>query len=585
MKRLIASLVLLIVLVAWWATSTNRHTISTENHSDTPVAYPVDFNERLKRISRIQLECREMLPEDMSWETAENQPALGDPSARKGGTVRMSNAGPFPAHFLRFGGSSAQFFHQNLYAATEIPLLTHHPLTGQLTAGVAEGWAKRGDTYYLQLNPCARYNNGRPIRANDYLLSILLQAELQCSEFDTLSEHIKAVCSYGERYLSITLQEKADIHIAMALLSAAEPGFYQQFDSRFREQYAQRIPPNTGPYYLSKIEKGRYIELRRIDGWWGQNIPLCRYRFNADTLEYHFLNAEAQVWDFFLSGKLDALQTRNVAAWQERLAEHPEIPTLVYDAEYPMPPYGIAINTRTVSDINLRRGILQAMDMNKAVEIIFRGEVERLTTFSSGYGKLSPSSTPQYHFSPEKARASFAAAGYTEAGSDGVLQNQAGERLSLRLLYSPNEKISTMVSILVQSAAICGAEIIPEPLPWQNCQRQIDEYCHELTFWAVPAPSLPQPEQFFSSSASPAFNPFSLDSQDMQIALADFNATPTAENLARIDRIVYESAIWLPGWKENRVFLAHHQRLKMPPCLWCYDALDTHTFWVVSTAP
>jgi hypothetical protein len=53
-------------------------------------------------------------------------------------------------------------------------------------------------------------------------------------------------------------------------------------------------------------------------------------------------------------------------------------------------------------------------------------------------------------------------------------------------------------------------------------------------------------------------------------------------DIARIDTLVYQLAIWLPGWKENRVYLAHHPRLKIPPSTWCFDALDAHLFCVQS---
>ena len=92
-------------------------------------------------------------------------------------------------------------------------------------------------------------------------------------------------------------------------------------------------------------------------------------------------------------------------------------------------------------------------------------------------------------------------------------------------------------------------------------------------FWAVPAPTQPNPALFFSPDAAPDFSPFSLNDPEMNNALQ-------RGNLAEIDRLVYELAVWLPGWKENRVFLAHQPRLRIIPSPWCFDALDAHLFWV-----
>lgn len=584
MKRtflLLLLLLLLVASVAWWATARRAAAPQVAEEATTAVPYPVDFAQRLNRVSGLRLEHNAPLPDhELPWQNAEAHAPIGTPTARKGGRVRLSNAGPFPAHFLRFGGGEAQFFHQNLRAATDIPMVCRHPLTGNPTAGVAEAWAITGHTVWFRLNPAARYNNGRPVRAGDYLLAALLQAEQRCAEYEPLLSHASALRTHGDYLLSITFREKPDILLAAELLLPAEPAFYCDFGARYRETYAQRIPPATGPYHISRIERGRSIELQRPAHWWGEQLPICRHRFNADTLEYHFLTSEAQVWEFLQRGKIDALQTRNIAAWQERATQAPQLRRTSYDAEYPLPPYGIALNTRTLPDAELRRGLLQAMDMDTALQLIMRGEGRRLRTFHTGYGPLSPTDTPQYQYDPTAARAAFARAGYTTAGPDGILRRADGTRLSHRLLYTPNEKISTLVNSLIRSAAHCGAEIIPEPVPWQTCQQRLQERSHQLVFWAMPAPARPDPAQFFSPLAEAAASPFGINDREMNQAITRYTAEPDARHLATIDHIIYQRAIWLPGWQENRVYLIHHPHLRIPPTPWCYDALDAHLFWV-----
>lgn len=584
MKRALAILLLVIAALAWWSTTRQTASPAPAEEACAPAPYPADFAQRLGRVAGLSLELDAPLTADIPWQNAGEHPPVGHIAAQKGGRVRLSNAGPFPAHFLRFGGCNAQFFHLNLQAATEIPLVAQHPLTQQITAGVAEAWAVVGNTIYFRLNPAARYNNGRPVRAGDYLLAALLQAEQRCTEYEALMQGASALRVHDAQHLSLTMRTKADPLAAARLLMPAEPAFYRDFNSRYRETYAQRIPPATGPYRVRGVERGRRIELQRIPQWWGETLPFCRHRFNADTLEYHFLTSEAQVWEFLLHGKLDALQTRNIAAWQERAEPTEGLIRTIYDAEYPLPPYGIALNTRTLPNVELRRGLLQAMDMDTGMQLIMRGEGQRLTTFHSGYGAHTPQNTPQYTYNPAAAREAFARAGYTTPGPDGILRRADGTRLSVSLLYTPHEKISTLLAPLIRSAADCGAEITPEPVPWQTSQRRLLERSHQLVFWAMPAPESPAPEQFFSPRAEPETSPFGLDAADMNAALAQYEQAPTAGNLALIDVLVYQHAIWLPGWKENRVYLIHQPHLHIPPSPWCYDALDAHLFWVADPA-
>ena len=135
------------------------------------------------------------------------------------------------------------------------------------------------------------------------------------------------------------------------------------------------------------------------------------------------------------------------------------------------------------------------------------------------------------------------------------------------------------MTTLAQSAAACGAEIVLEPLPWQSCHRRLLERSHQMVFWAVPAPAVPDPAIFLHPDAAPEMSPFALNDKELSNLLNHFNPE-SKDCLASIDKRLYELAVWLPGWKENRVYLIHQPRLQVPQSPWCYDAADAHLFWV-----
>lgn len=559
-----------------------------------PAPYPAGWESRLERVAGVVLETApaEALPPDLPWQTAADEAEIGDPAARKGGRVRLSNAGPYPAHFLAFGSAQPQFFHYSLFTTVELPLAARHPVSGRTIPAVAEAWAVRGDTVYYRLNPAARYSNGRPVRAGDYVLGALLRAETGDAAHRSLCAAAVRLCAYGDAVVALQLRQPVtDAAVAAALLHAAEPSFYAAFGADYRERYAQLVPPTTGGYTVGRTERGRLIELRRVKDWWARELRYYRYTCNADAVEHHFLTDEAQAWEFFLRGRLDMLQTRNMAAWQERLpAADARIERHVFEAEYPVPPYGIALNTQTLPQAELRRGLLHAMDMDKAVEVLFRGEERRLRTFSTGYGALTPTDTPFDRYDPAAARAAFARAGYTQAGEDGILCRTDGARLSVRLAYTPSEKTETLVTILCGSARRCGAEILPEPLPWQSCDRKQREGRHELLFWAdVAGAPLPQYDKWFGRGA--AGSPFRVQDSGMEAALAQYrtaaNDAARAAAIAAVDARIYAAACWLPGWRESRVHLACWPRVRFPNTAECrfsvpalYDVAEAHLYWV-----
>lgn len=590
---------LLVAGAAWWAVQSAPSPLGpTGSAAEAPrpaADYPPDMWAELARLAESGVRvCRagaESLPAGLCWQDGAAEPPLGSPQARKGGVVRACSVGPFPANLLAFGSPTPQFFHANAFERVELPLVQQHPATRGEIPGVAQAWAVRGLTVFFRLHPAARYSNGRPVRAADYALGALLRAKAGGDgAWAALCQAAEELRVYDdERTLALTLRHERPLAAlrAAALLHAAEPGFYAEFGSDYAERYAWRTPPTTGAYVVGGVERGRLIRLERVPNWWAAELPHRRYTCNVDAIEYHFLTDEAQGWEFLLRGKLDALQTRNLAAWQ-RYAEGAEGEKLCKRVQCvggALPPYGIALNAHALPEPELRRGLLQAMDMPRAIRLLFRGEGEQLQTFTSGYGPLSPTGIPQWRYAPEAARAAFARAGYTEAGEDGILRKPDGTRLSVTLCYVPSEKVSTLAAILSESAAACGAEIVPEPLPWQLCAAKVREGAHDLTFWAaVPSEPLPEPARFFSSQAHGDEAPFGLHHPEMDAALAGCERARTeqelAEALARVDRLVQELAVWLPGWREDRVYLAHRQRLHFSDQPgWHYDQLDNHTFW------
>lgn len=553
-----------------------------------PAPYPADFEQQLTRqISpRISLHTADELPTELNWQSGTPAPPVGSPQARKGGTLRLCNVGPFPANFLAFGSPSPQFFHYNLFERIEIPLVWEHPATGQEMPGLAEAWCRQGEALYFRLHPGARYSNGRPVRARDFALGTLLR--LRCGATLPLRE----LRIYSDSVLAV-IPERMGSSPALSVsrsLRPAEPGFYAEYSGNYAEHYAQRIPPTTGAYTVAEVQRGRLIALQRLPQWWAEALPGFRHTHNPERIEHHFLADEAQAWEMFFRGRLDMIQTRNIAAWHskpegEPAVESGRIALHSLRIHRPMPPYGIAFNTRTLPDAELRRGLMQALDMKSAIDVLFRGYAEQLPQFTSGYRNL-PHHTPQYRYNPAEARACFARAGYSEAGADGILRRADGKKLQAKLSYTPSDKLNTLVALLCESAAACGAEIIPEPLPWQNISKQLQEGTHELTFWAtMPGLPLPDYERFFHSSSTGHDAPFRLQCPEMDAAIRAVQqaASPqeAAAACARVDSLIHREAIWLPGWMENRAQIAAWQHVQLPPNYsGPYEVAESHQLWL-----
>ena len=552
-----------------------------------PAPYPPDFELSLKKLPHltVSLHQQDEAPAHLPWETAVDFPDIGSPQARKGGCLRICNVGSYPANFLAFGSPTPQFFHYNLFDCINIPLVREHPQTGQIIPGLAEAWAYHDGLLWFRLHQNARYSNGRPVRAGDFALGVLLRHQVGETGIGQFATELRV---YGERILALRPKSPGyAAHLRAAkLLHPAEPGFYSEFTPNYATQYAWRIPPTTGAYSVSKTERGRLISLSRNKQWWAKDIKGFRFTHNIDSIEHHFLTDEAQSWELFLRGKLDMIQTRNVVAWQDKLNhEHEQIKQYSFKLQYPMPPYGITINAKQITDLSTRRGLLHAMDMQHAMSVIFRGEAERLPNFATGYQAL-PLAAQTWEFSPQTAEQHFRAAGYTRRGKDGIWQKNDGTRLSVRLAFTPSEKITTLVSLLSQRAALCGAEIIPDPMSWQRCASLVQEQRHDMLFWAtVAGHPLPNYKSSFHSDAAGHDAPFCLKNEEMDKAIdrldAANNQREALQACTQIESLIQRAAIWLPGWMENRVNVAAWPHVRLPDDGYrTYDIVDSHVIWI-----
>jgi microcin C transport system substrate-binding protein len=114
------------------------------------------------------------------------------------------------------------------------------------------------------------------------------------------------------------------------------------------------------------------------------------------------------------------------------------------------------------ADINVRRGLYYAINIQKMIDTTLRGEYSRYHNIGLGHvfagNTFDDDSIRKPEFDPRKAGELFDKAGYSRFGADGIRANAKGDRLSFELLYaSPNH--TERLSFLKEEAKKAGLEI------------------------------------------------------------------------------------------------------------------------------
>jgi microcin C transport system substrate-binding protein len=554
------------------------------------------------------------IPANLVWENGMNQPEIGDPAARKGGVFRRFIP-TFPPTIRPFGDNSNNSFRGDLYDYIEMPLVTLHPETMEMIPGAAREWAvsEDGRTIYFRLDPQACYSDGVPVRARDFLVSAYLRVSdhiINPYSKQYFRENIAQIAMYDDLTLSISLPEAKIYAPAIAgALTPSPPHFYAEYGSDYSERYQWRFPPTNGAYEVlpQDIIKGASITQTRVKNWWARDRKYYRYRFNPDKIVNTVVRDESKAFELFRAGELDTFYLTRPELWYEKSEMEPVykgyIERVTFYTRYPKLPRGLYINVSKppLNDRNLRIGIQHAMNWQKVIDVMFRGDYQRLNSFNEGYVNFSDPSITARPYSIDLAREAFRKAGYALEGRDGILTKPDGSRLSISVTYPGMPIYDRMFAILREEAKACGFELRLDGLEATVAYKKEMQKQHEMALggWMI-TPPVPDFHQFLHSTNAfdekgnlkpQTNNTFAWGRPDTDLLCDAVRTGRTMEELKdaawKLQHIMHDEAIFVPGYTVDFMRIGSWRWVRWPDCAttrYCppvvYDPHEVLVFWI-----
>ena len=554
------------------------------------------------------------IPADLVWENGMDQPEMGDPNAKKGGVLRRHIL-DFPPTIRPTGPNANNSFRGDLYELTNMKLITFHMETMKLIPGVAREWAVSKDkrTVYFRLDPEARYSDGLPVKARDYLISTYVYVSdnvVNPYPKQFYRENVAQVATYDDLTLSVSLPEANFFApITAGEMYPSSPKFYEEYGPDYAERYQWRFPPTTGAYELKPdgLVKGVSITQSRVQNWWAKDRKYYRYRFNPDKIVNTVVRDESKAFELFRAGELDTFLITRPELWYEKSEMPPVydgyIERTTFYRRYPRAPFGLYLNVSKppLNNLDVRIGINHAMNWQKVIEVMFRGDYQRLNSFNDGFGPLGDSSIVARPYSIKSAREAFAKAGYTEEGADGILKKSDGTRLSLALTYPGLAIYDRMFSLLREDAKPCGMELRLDGLEPTVAYKKEMQKQHEIAFgaWNITPPA-PDFHQFlhstnaFDEKGNPkpnTNNTFVWARPDTdrlsEIVRSAATETELSHAMRKLQNIMHDEAIFVPGFTIDFVKVGYWRWVKWPDCEntrfsppVTYEPHETYVLWI-----
>ncbi len=567
------------------------------------------------------------LPQDLQWQTGSEQPELGSPEARKGGTLRIALQRSFPNTLRPFGPNSNHSTRRYIYDDIDLGLVRIHPGTGELIPGTADRWAvsEDGQTVYFHIDPAATFSNGARLTARDFITALYVRTSPHSVEPFYNSYYLgnfSRIATYGDSVVAVTLTSPRPYAPYFAAIPPSCTSFYAEFGPDYPTRYLWRVPPTLGGYTVDPAGTimGRQLTMKRVRNWWARERQYTRYSCNVDSIVYAFVSETTKARELFRIGELDIFSAREAMHWYEGLEIEPVhkgyIQRVHFNNIWPRSSFGFHLNCSQEPFNNkfMRAGFHYALNIQKVINTIFRGDYSRLGSYFSGFGPYTNEKIRALPYDPARARWCFRKAGYTKKGPDGFLRKPDGTPLQVTVSARIDPLYTDCLHQLREEAARCGLDLRIEQMDdTLFFQKVMDkQYAAALYSWGF-SPPLPDPTPFFHSSYAyrenhsssnrktrgnsgkiPATGTNNITATSSAKLDAAILACQTARSVNqairahhRAQRLIANTYAWVPGWTTSYWRFAQWRWVRWPDtpeCRFCppryYDPLDSHLYWI-----
>jgi microcin C transport system substrate-binding protein len=543
------------------------------------------------------------LPEGIVWVTNNDDPLIGSPDAIRGAAFNYM-LGAYPLTFRLMGpNSNDAFAGWNRAFTMAFGLVGRHPVTDNFIPLMATHWSVQEDqrTTYFRLAPDARFSDGEPVTADDYVFTWrMLQSEHIVDPFYN---------SYAEQYYESV--DKIDDYTLRIVGTRPSwrplpdyaglwptPSHAVVLDEDWVTRTTNEYQVVVGPYVVSEVARGESVTFERLEDWWGDGKRYFIGQYNFDRIHLRVIQPERAL-DYLRLGELDLILENTARNWNEEYTfeavRNGWLRRARVFVENPSGVYGL--------HMNLEAPIFRNKDFRKAVQYLFNferlnrnlmyDEYFRQISFFEGTEYSNPKLEP-YVFDPILAREYLERAGYrrpdnirsggffeslwnvlsglifSRSDSDAILVNERGEKASFTVIYG-QQGLGRHLTVIQQEYRRAGVDMRLQLLePGTAFERGLERK-YEMTLTGRTAGLYPAPRQYLHTEFQRETNNnniwgFGTEEVDDLIRTyeedLDFDARLDAVH--RIDEIVSEEAFYVPFWMAPYIRIVHWDYLQFP---------------------
>lgn len=309
-----------------------------------------------------------------------------NPAAPKGGDVRLEAMGTFDSlnPFINKGVVAAGI--SNIYDTLTIKS-DDEPFTqyGLLAEKIERDPADKSWIIY-QLNPKARFSDGKPVTADDVVFSFDIVRKDGDPQYKAYYADIAKVEALDKQRVKFTFKraDNPELQLIVGQLAILPKHYWEK---RNFNTTNLDIPVGSGPYVISKIDNGRSITYTRNPNYWGVDLPVNRGRDNFNSLTYVYYRDMTVSLEGFKAGQFDYRVEMKAKTWAVDY-DFPAVKSglvkkLLIKNENPAGMQAFAFNLRRplFQDIRVRQALGYAYDFEWANKTMFFNSYTRSDSY------------------------------------------------------------------------------------------------------------------------------------------------------------------------------------------------------------
>lgn len=409
-----------------------------------------------------------------------------NPDAPKGGKISYGVVGTFDSlnpFILKSMRTRARGIVDpefgNLYYDTLMQRSRDEPFTMYGLLAETVEWDEERTYLQFNINPKARWHDGKPVTADDVIFTFELMSEQGRPPYNRRLARVERMEKVSDLSVKFIFNEKSNreypLIIALMPILSKHDTTVEGFDSSTMD-----IPVGSGPYKIKEVKPGESITYQRDPNYWAKDIPSKVGFDNYDEIRVEYFLSQTAQFEAFKKGIFDIYADGSPTHWSTAYdfsaVDSGDIIKQEFAKKRPSGMFGFVFNMRRdmFKDIRVRKALSLVFDFEWINKNLYNGVYTRTQSYWQG-SELSSHQTPVNDIEkallapfPDAVSPDILNGTYKLPVSDGSGRDRKLLRQALKLLSEAGYKIND--GKLVDAA---GKQLAFEVMPQNQDQEKL----------------------------------------------------------------------------------------------------------------